>query len=75
MDNAANSFIKTKLPKGGFIGIHLRNGIDWVISLCLNFIILLLAAEGRLYFLRISVTVLKKQIWLKDSSVMKFNCA
>lgn len=30
MSQAANSFIKTKLPKGGFIGIHLRNGIDWV---------------------------------------------
>lgn len=30
MSQAANTFIKTKLPKGGFIGIHLRNGIDWV---------------------------------------------
>uniref|UniRef100_A0A1B6ILL0 GDP-fucose protein O-fucosyltransferase 1 n=1 Tax=Homalodisca liturata TaxID=320908 RepID=A0A1B6ILL0_9HEMI len=30
MSNSANEFIKTKMPKGGFIGIHLRNGIDWV---------------------------------------------
>ncbi|XP_066159186.1 GDP-fucose protein O-fucosyltransferase 1 isoform X2 [Euwallacea fornicatus] len=28
--NQAHTFIKTKIPKGAFIGIHLRNGIDWV---------------------------------------------
>lgn len=30
IDSKANSFIKKFLPKGAFIGIHLRNGIDWI---------------------------------------------
>ena len=28
MSSEAEKFIKQKLPTGGFIGIHLRNGID-----------------------------------------------
>ncbi|KAI5737591.1 hypothetical protein M8J76_014931 [Diaphorina citri] len=28
--NQAKTFIKNKLPAGAYIGIHLRNGIDWV---------------------------------------------
>ncbi|CAH1175718.1 unnamed protein product [Phaedon cochleariae] len=30
IDSEANNFILNVLPKGAFIGIHLRNGIDWV---------------------------------------------
>nr|XP_018907851.1 PREDICTED: GDP-fucose protein O-fucosyltransferase 1 [Bemisia tabaci] len=30
IDRKATNFIKNSLPKGGFIGLHLRNGIDWV---------------------------------------------
>nr|XP_022901836.1 GDP-fucose protein O-fucosyltransferase 1 [Onthophagus taurus] len=29
IDQKANDFIKNVLPKGAFIGIHLRNGVDW----------------------------------------------
>ncbi|XP_055613120.1 GDP-fucose protein O-fucosyltransferase 1 [Uranotaenia lowii] len=30
IEEAARDFIKKSLPKGAFMGIHLRNGIDWV---------------------------------------------
>lgn len=30
IDKKANDFIKSSLPKGAFIGVHLRNGIDWI---------------------------------------------
>lgn len=30
IEKKANEFIKRILPKGAFIGIHLRNGIDWI---------------------------------------------
>lgn len=29
MDEKAQNFVKNHLPKGPFIGIHLRNGVDW----------------------------------------------
>lgn len=30
IEKEADNFIKKTLPKGAFIGIHLRNGMDWV---------------------------------------------
>jgi len=30
IEKQARDYIKKKLPEGAFIGIHLRNGIDWV---------------------------------------------
>lgn len=30
IDKKADEYIKKFLPKGAFIGIHLRNGIDWI---------------------------------------------
>lgn len=36
INRKATNFIKNSLPKGGFIGLHLRNGIDWVRMLIHN---------------------------------------
>ncbi|GJQ81604.1 putative GDP-fucose protein O-fucosyltransferase [Trypoxylus dichotomus] len=33
IDAEAEDYIKNVLPKGAFVGIHLRNGIDWVIGM------------------------------------------
>ena len=30
IDTKANDFIKKELPEGPFVGIHLRNGVDFV---------------------------------------------
>lgn len=30
IQSSANHFIKNVIPKGAFIGIHLRNGVDWI---------------------------------------------
>ncbi|XP_001602191.2 GDP-fucose protein O-fucosyltransferase 1 [Nasonia vitripennis] len=30
MNARAKAFIKTTLPRGAFVGLHLRNGVDWV---------------------------------------------
>ena len=33
ISNTVKSFMKENLPPGAFIGVHFRNGIDWVIRI------------------------------------------
>lgn len=34
MLNKAKMFIRTTFTRGAFVGLHLRNGIDWVCGIC-----------------------------------------
>ncbi|XP_022107939.1 GDP-fucose protein O-fucosyltransferase 1-like isoform X2 [Acanthaster planci] len=37
IEEEANNFIATKIPEGPFLGVHMRNGLDWV-NVCDNHI-------------------------------------
>ena len=32
IENKARQFIKANIPDGPFLGLHMRNGVDWVRS-------------------------------------------